>query len=286
MPRYLAQSSTGSRKSSQMRPTVQPPTFRKIFCGSSRLLRCDTGKRSATRFLPPRRTSCDSRLVFLRLNWSPSSTPYSNSLCSDVSSILRFPASGIKWLIATSPMQRTTKILLHWTNVSASSWAALTSRWREWRIWRYCRVGHWTRLARNQLHCLPLHASPSVSSIAYNIDGRDCCVLRGSAFGDCWRYWGQTCRAHVSRVCLNAIHCDLAVPASGKKLVLMVIWKGEDGGKLEREGNLYVELQGKAWVNSLLLRWLEFSFLTVFDANHQVKRSSWGTQCVLISQRL
>lgn len=78
----------------------------------------------------------------------------------------------------------------------------------------------------------------------------------------------------------------LAVPASGKKLVLVVIWKGEGGGKLEREGNLYVELQGKAWVNSFLLRWLEFSFLTVFDTNHLVKRFSCGTQCVLISQRL
>lgn len=39
----------------------------------------------------------------------------------------------------------------------------------------------------------------------------------------------------------------LAVIASGRKLFPVFIWKGEGGGNLEREGNVHVALQEKAW---------------------------------------
>lgn len=39
----------------------------------------------------------------------------------------------------------------------------------------------------------------------------------------------------------------LGVIASGRKLLPVFIWKGKRGGNLEREGDVYVAFQEKAW---------------------------------------
>lgn len=189
-----------------MRLPVPPPSFRIIMAGWSRLLRCDTGGRRATIFSPPRWTGYDSRVVVLSLNWTPSSASYPTSSCSEFSQakdLLRVepsdcvpprPFRGPRDFCCLEQVSQPLRGPL-WPHDEANDKSDDS-------------VVQWTRLALNRLHDLPLHALPNYHSIAYNFDGRDFYVLRGSAFETCRRYWSQTCRAQVNRVCFNASHSD------------------------------------------------------------------------------
>eukprot|EP00644_Phytophthora_capsici_P014948 jgi/Phyca11/20524/fgenesh1_pg.PHYCAscaffold_65_\ len=71
----------------------------------------------------------------------------------------------------------------------------------------------------------------------------------------------------------------LAVTASGRKLLPLIVWKGANpDGSVERIGYTYVTYQKRAWVNSqLLIKWLDLVFPPIFDASMPGKATVWGS---------
>ncbi|KAG6968307.1 hypothetical protein JG688_00005891 [Phytophthora aleatoria] len=82
------------------------------------------------------------------------------------------------------------------------------------------------------------------------------------------------------------VTAELAVTGAGRKLSPLVVWKGaKQDGHIARYGNVYVDHQPKAWVNSALLtHWLDLVFPPIFDTCTQCTALVWDSLRAHISK--